>query len=194
MAYNPPSPRTQPTGTSQYDEANSSLNQTQTHSSAGGELAPNTDSSHSANNREVPQHILNAEVLDPERKSRHQASDHDERRGEDHACLARPPVRDETKQQDPKDLSDDEGIGDPRLVVGCVLTAEHVREDDVYRGGNVLLVAVGEVGCGLGDGIKIPVSAGPFGMSLRWAAATHATCHSEDRCRPTVLLLILTGL
>lgn len=93
-------------------------------------------------------------MLDPERKSRHQAADHDQRRGEDHAGLARPPVGDESQQQDPKDLPDDQGIGDPRLVVGCVLTAEHVRKDDVHRGGNVLLVAVGEIGCGLGDGSK----------------------------------------
>lgn len=91
-------------------------------------------------------------MLNPERQSRHQAADDNERRGKDHASLSRPPVRDEPQQQDAEDLPDDQGVGDPRLVVRRVVLAEHVREDKVHGGGDLLLIAIGEVGCSLNDG------------------------------------------
>lgn len=152
LACNPPCLRRRPT-IGQHHDASQLLDNMCTHSSARGELAPHADPSHATDNREVPQHILDAQVLNPESQRRHQAADDDERRGEYHAGLARPPVRDEPQKQDAKDLPDNQGVGDPRLVVGCVPIAEHVREDDVHRGGDVLLVTVGEVGCGLSDGV-----------------------------------------
>jgi hypothetical protein len=113
---------------------------------AGGVwLTSNPNTSSPTRDRHKPQHVPRIPHL--ERQRRHQTPHHNKSRCQQHATLATKSVGHIAEDQYSNDRADEERVGNTRLAIrGVDLFSQNVAEDDICRGCQALLVAVGEVG------------------------------------------------
>ena len=85
------------------------------------------------------------------RQRRHERPDNHQSARNEHAALAVESIGHISKRQNPDHGAHEKGVGDSSLRFGGVFFSYEVFEDYVCCGGEVLLVAVGEVGEGGAD-------------------------------------------